>query len=466
MVQFLDFVRRGKIFFFFRAVNDIRIFFSQESPVRRNNENFQPVNLFELGRFGFRGTGHASKFLVHAEIILKGDGRKRLIFALNFDTLFGFYGLVQAIGPAATGHQAPGELIDNDYFAVFHHIFHITAIERMRLHRGLDVVLEIPILRIGNVPDAEEALDFFPSFVRNRDVAMLFVNHEIAGEYLRLAGSSILFFAFCELGNDAIDFVILISRFLAGAGDDQRSPGFIDQDGVDFVHNPKVVPTLHAILHIELHVVAQVVEAKFVVGTVGHVGCIGFAALFVVEIMDDHADAEAEESIELTHPFGVALGEVVIDRDDVYAASAERIEVDRQGGNQRLTLARLHLGDLAFVQYDAADKLHIEMAHVKHAAARLADDSESLDKDFVEGFVEHLGALFFELLDAIRIGVRLVRNRAEAFLDAAAEFVSFGAQLLVRELLHLGLEHVHSLDARHQTLDFALVSGAENFGCK
>jgi len=70
------------------------------------------------------------------------------------------------------------------------------------------------------------------------------------------------------------------------------------------------------------------------------------------------------------------------------------------------------------------------------------------------------------LLDAIRIGVRLVRNRAEAFLDAAAEFVSFGAQLLVRELPHLGLEHVHSLDARHQTLDFALVSGAENFGCK
>src|SRR3989449_7834595 len=57
---------------------------------------------------------------------------------------------------------------------------------------------------------------------RNRDVAMLFVNHEIAGKYLRLAGSSILFFAFCELRNDAIDFVILISRFLAGAGDDQR----------------------------------------------------------------------------------------------------------------------------------------------------------------------------------------------------------------------------------------------------
>src|SRR5205823_13292821 len=96
---------------------------------------------------------------------------------------------------------------------------------------------------------------------------------------------------------------------------------------------------------------------KFVVGTVGHVGCIGFAALSVVEIMDDHADAEAEESIELTHPFGVALAEAVTDRDDVYAASAERIEVDRQGVNQRLTLARLHLGDLAFVQYDAADKL-------------------------------------------------------------------------------------------------------------
>ena len=100
----------------------------------------------------------------------------------------------------------------------------------MGFHGGFDVVLEVPIFGIGDITDAEEALDFFPPFVRNRDVAMLFVNHEIAGEYLRLAGSSILFFAFCELGNDAIDFVILVSRFFAGAGDDQRSAGFIDED--------------------------------------------------------------------------------------------------------------------------------------------------------------------------------------------------------------------------------------------
>jgi len=39
--------------------------------------------LSNSGRFGFRGTGHARKFLEHAEIILEGDCRERLILALN-----------------------------------------------------------------------------------------------------------------------------------------------------------------------------------------------------------------------------------------------------------------------------------------------------------------------------------------------------------------------------------------------
>ena len=73
--------------------------------------------------------------------------------------------------------------------------------------------------------------------------------------------------------------VVLVGRFLAGAGNDQRGAGFVDQDGIDFVDDGEVVPALHAIVQVELHVVAQVVEAEFVVGAVGDVGSIGFAAL-------------------------------------------------------------------------------------------------------------------------------------------------------------------------------------------
>ena len=83
------------------------------------------------------------------------------------------------------------------------------------------------------------------------------------------------------------------------------------------------MPALHAVVSVELHVVAQVVEAEFVVGAVGDVGGVGFAALLVVEIVDDDADGQAEEAVELAHPLRVALGQVVVDRDHVHAAPAE-----------------------------------------------------------------------------------------------------------------------------------------------
>ena len=44
-----------------------------------------------------------------------------------------------------------------------------------------------------------------------------------------------------------------------------------------------------------LHVVAQIVEAVFVVGAVGDVAGVRGLALVVVEAVDDHADAHAEE---------------------------------------------------------------------------------------------------------------------------------------------------------------------------
>ena len=43
------------------------------------------------------------------------------------------------------------------------------------------------------------------------------------------------------------------------------------------------------------------------------------APLMIGKVGDDHPDGEAEETIDLTHPFGVSLGQVIVDRDDVDA---------------------------------------------------------------------------------------------------------------------------------------------------
>jgi hypothetical protein len=45
-----------------------------------------------------------------------------------------------------------------------------------------------------------------------------------------------------------------------------------------------------------------------------------------------------------------------------------------------------------------------------------------------------------------------------------AKLFGFCAEFVVRELFDLGLEGVDGVDARHQTLDFAFVLGAEDFG--
>jgi hypothetical protein len=58
--------------------------------------------------------------------------------------------------------------------------------------------------------------------------------------------------------------------------------------------------------HVVFHIVAQIVEAEFVVGAIGDVGGVGLPALVVVEAMHDHADAHAEEAVDLAHPFGIA----------------------------------------------------------------------------------------------------------------------------------------------------------------
>ena len=133
----------------------------------------------------------------------------------------------------------------------------------------------------------------------------------------------------------------------------------------------------------ELHVVAQVVEAELVVRDVGDVGAVGGAARGVVEVVQDHAHVEAEEAVHLAHPLGVAAREVVVDGDDVHAAR-ERVQVRGQRRDERLALARAHLGDPAAVQHDAADQLHVVVALAERALGGLAHGGERLGQQLVE----------------------------------------------------------------------------------
>src|SRR3546814_6721359 len=60
-------------------------------------------------------------------------------------------------------------------------------------------------------------------------------------------------------------------------------------------------------LPLELHIVAQIVEAQLVVGRIGDVAVIGLAPLHLVEVGHDDAGGQAQEAIDLPHPFGVIV---------------------------------------------------------------------------------------------------------------------------------------------------------------
>ena len=103
-----------------------------------------------------------------------------------------------------------------------------------------------------------------------------------------------------------------------------------------------------------------------------------------VHVALDGADRHAQRRGRWAHPLAVAAGQVVVDGDDVDALALQRVEVGRQRGDERLAFAGDHLGDVAAVQDDAADDLHVVVPHVLGAAAGLAAGGERLGQQVVE----------------------------------------------------------------------------------
>jgi hypothetical protein len=135
-----DAVDHGLELFFFGAVDDVGIFLANQIAVRGNHDYIKVVDFRKLCGFGFCSAGHAGKLLVHAEIVLEGDGGEGLVFALDLDVLFGFDGLVQSVGPAAAGHLAARKLVDDDDFTVFHDVINVPLVQGMRAERLVHVM--------------------------------------------------------------------------------------------------------------------------------------------------------------------------------------------------------------------------------------------------------------------------------------------------------------------------------------
>ena len=384
----------------------------------RNHHHLEAVDLLEFEGLGIGGTGHAGQLLVEAEIILEGDRRDGLVFLLDGHAFLRLDGLMQTVGPAATGHGAAGEFVDNDHLSVLHDVIHIALVDGMGTQGRVQMMNQRDIRRIV------EALTFFQqtgldqqplgilvTFLGEESLLGLLIDGEVAG--------AVLFLDLDQLRHHLVHARIQLGAVCGRSGDNQGRARLVDEYGIDLVDDGEIQASLHPLLQREGQVVVHVVETELVVGAVGDVRCVGFALLVVVHGTEHHADAETKEIVQLAHPLTVALRQIVVDRDDMHALAGQRIEIGGQRGDQGLALAGAHLGDLVVVEDHASDQLNIVVAHAEHPARGLAAHGEGLGQHLLEGF---------------------------ALLVALLEFVGLGRQLLVGEGLHLRLQGIDLVD--------------------
>ena len=367
------------------AVDAVVVVDTHDGLVGRNLGDGELVDLAELGVLGHGGARHAGELVVETEVVLQGDGGERLVLLADEHALLGLHGLVQALGPTTALHDAARELVDDLDLAVEDDVVLVAVEHVLGLERLLEVVGELAG-EVGVNLGAETLLDGAQALLGGRDGVLGLVHDVIAVGLGHRAAQRVALglLAAGEAADGTRELLVGVGRLSTGAGDDQRRTGLVDEDGVDLVDDGEAVAALHAHVGAGHHVVAQVVEAELGVGAIGDVGGVGRPLVGERHAVLQQAHAHAEELVELAHPLGVTASEVVVDRDDVDALAGDGVEVARERGDEGLALARLHLGDGATVQGDAADDLHVEVTHAKHAVRGLAADGKGLRKQVVE----------------------------------------------------------------------------------
>ena len=250
----------------------------------------------------------------------------------------------------------------------------------------IDVVGDGAVLGIAQVLQMEELLGLLNAAGGEGHGLGLLI-HDVVGIQLGiflLLGVGLHDGEALQLTDEDLRHVIHLGGLIALTGDDEGGTSLVDQDGVHLVHDGEVVLALHQLVGVDGHIVAEIVKAHLVVGTVGYVSQICLLTLGLVHVVDNETHLEAEETVHLTHPLAVALGKVIVDGDDMDTLAAQCVKVGGEGSHQRLTFTGLHLGDAALMEDDAADELHRVGAHAQHAVGCLADGGKSLGENVVQ----------------------------------------------------------------------------------
>ena len=147
----------------------------------------------------------------------------------------------------------------------------------------------------------------------------------------------------------------------------------------------KIQARLQAVVGPEAHIVAQIIEAELIVGAVDDGTSVSRALVDRTRRRQIDSDIEPQKPIHRAHPFGVAAGEIIVDRHNVRFA-AQRLQTGGQSRHQGFAFSRFHFGDASRKQRHAAQNLLVEMAHAERARRRLAADRERFGQQRIQRF--------------------------------------------------------------------------------
>ena len=353
-------------------VHEVGLIEACDRLVGRDDHDLESVDLHELTFLGDGRTGHPGELFVHAEVVLERDRREGLVLLLDRHAFLCLDRLMEAFRVPPALEDPAGELVDDHHLAVADQVVDILLVERLGLERNVEVMDEVGVRVVVEVLDAEQLLD-------PRDTGL-------GGHHLALLLIHLVVVVLAEAVCDPCELGVPLSGLADAAGDDQRRPRLIDEDRVDLIHNGVGVAPLHHVLGVHRHVVAEVVEPELVVGAVGDVRCILRAALLRRHPGLDDADLEAEEAVDVAHPFGITCSEVVVDSDLMDTFAGERVEVRGHRRDERLALTGLLLGDHAAMEGSRTDDLDVVVALTEDTLGCLADGGIGLGLDVIEGF--------------------------------------------------------------------------------
>ena len=323
-VTCLDVLNDGLIFLRHRTVDLVLLVDSDHLAMCRNNDSFKAINVLELVRFSIRRTRHAGELLVHAEVVLEGNRRHRLIFVLNAHAFLSFDGLVNTFAPATSRHQTARKFVHDDDFTVLHHILLIALEERMSLQGGHQVMHQNDVLRrvkrfagTDKTAFCEDLFELHMAGLGDIDLMGFFIYPIVAFALFLLLAR--------EERRNFVDSEVKIRIVIGRPRNDERRTRLVNQNGVHFVDNRKVETALTARGDVVLHVVAQIVKAELIIRAVRNVGRIGFFLNRSVLLRKNLADGKPEPVIKPSHPVRIARSQIVVDGHDMHAFAGQSI---------------------------------------------------------------------------------------------------------------------------------------------